>query len=367
MALFVVLSAFGGLKEFGLSLNNFFHSQYTIFPKEGKYLVIDSISLQSIHKSELINALAGEVEEKVYLNKGSKSQVAYLKGVSSNYPDIIPIDTIIPIGVWSVQETNHAVTGYRIATELELDLTGEYSELQVTALSRPSKFGFNPGGFNYRSLQVQGLYHISQELDNRYLITSIETAREILNLREDMYSTIMLSTPQGVSKNSLEKEIENAINTPVQIKTKYEQNPALYRMLNNEHLVIYFIFTLVMIIALFNLVGSLIMMIIDKRPQMKVLNTMGLTKNQIRNIFFSLGIQICLLGVFLGLLLGSILVISQHHWPFLFVPGTLLPYPVQFKLSNVLIVFLTVVVLGIICSWWTTYGVHHRQKEIVLR
>ena len=137
---------------------------------------------------------------------------------------------------------------------------------------------------------------------------------------------------------------------------------ALYRMLNIEHLAIYFIFTLVMIIALFNVVGALIMMILDKKSQLNTLLTFGADPRGIHKIFFSLGLLICGFGGLIGLFLGSILVLIQFYFPFIYVPGTSLAYPVIFDFNNIIIVFGTLMILGSISTAWATRGLSKKIR-----
>ena len=128
-------------------------------------------------------------------------------------------------------------------------------------------------------------------------------------------------------------------------------------MLNTEHLAIYLIFTLVLIIALFNVVGALVMMILDKKPQMKILKAIGITQRQLRQTFFLLGMMIVVFGAGLGLVLSSIVILIQEFSPFINIPGTSLPYPVQWKIINLLLVVGTILLFGSVSSAWASRGV----------
>ncbi|MCY4267754.1 MAG: hypothetical protein OXC67_07705 [Flavobacteriaceae bacterium] len=364
MSLFVVLSAFGGLKEFGLSLNNFFYAPYTIFPKEGKYLTIDSLMLQRINQSEMIQMATPEIQEKVFINRGQKNQVGFIKGIASNYHQINPIDTILLSGQWPIVEAKQVILGYGLASELDMIGVTDVASLQIMVPKKPNRLDFFSRGYTTGQFQVVGFYQVSQELDKRYVFSPIETVQNFLGLNQNQYSSLLFLTNQLYPINELESHLNSFIEDPFEIKTKMEQNASLYQMLNSEHLAIYFIFTLVLVIALFNVVGSLIMMIIVKKPQFKIFLSLGLTLEKIRLIFFYVGVQICFIGGMMGLLLGSIIVLIQSRKPILYVPGTLLPYPVSFEFLNMFIVFVTVITLGVLCSWWTTYGVGKQKKEL---
>lgn len=358
MSLFVVLSAFEGLRDFGLSLNNFFYSQYTIHPEQGKYLRINSPILDEIENSPIIDKLTVEVEEKVFLNYEQKNQVAYMKGTASDYAQVIAVDSIMVLGKWPLQNDDQVILGYNLATSLGTGFNSDNPELRIMVPSIPTKLEFVPRGFMSKLVEVVGLYQISQDLDSRYIITSLPTARSLLGLDSQTYSKVLLKVTPGVSKNQLEIELNGIVNFPFVIKSKSEQNPALYKMLNNENIAIYFIFTLIMIIAIFNVVGSLIMMILDKKEQTRILLVMGVSPLQMRKIYFSLGIMICLTGALIGVFFGVILIMIQYYSPFLTVPGTALYYPVKFTFNNLLTILLIVVLLGTISSYWATLGVN---------
>lgn len=357
MSLFVILSAFEGLRDFGLSLNNFFYSQYTIHPVQGKYLRINSSILDEIENSPFIDKLTVEVEEKVFLNYDQKNQVAYIKGIASDYAQLIAVDSIMVLGKWPLQNDNQVILGYNLATSLGTGFNSDNPELRIMVPSTPTRLEFVPRGFMSKLVEVVGLYQISQDLDSRYIITSLSTARSLLGLDSQTYSKVLLKVSPGTSKNQLEIDLNSIVNFPFVIKSKSEQNPALYKMLNNENIAIYFIFTLIMIIAIFNVVGSLIMMILDKKEQTRILLVMGVSPFQMRKIYFSLGIMICLAGAVIGVFFGVIITLIQYYSPFLTVPGTALYYPVKFTFNNLFTVLLIVLILGTISSYWATLGV----------
>ena len=141
------------------------------------------------------------------------------------------------------------------------------------------------------------------------------------------------------------------------VLNRVQLNKALYKMLNTENVAVYLIFSLIIIIALFNVVGALIMMFLDKKPQLSILFAMGLTPKQIQRVFFYLGGLISWVGGGLGFLVGAVLVVLQQAFPFLYIPGTSLPYPVEFDLQNAGLVIITVFGLGAIASAWATRNI----------
>jgi lipoprotein-releasing system permease protein len=195
---------------------------------------------------------------------------------------------------------------------------------------------------------------VSEELDKKYIFSSIPFALDLFQRKQNTYSSLELKLDQKINRKTLKKNISDLFEIPLKMRSRTELNAALFKMLNTEQMAIYLIFTLVIIIALFNVVGALIMMILEKRPQLKVLYALGVMPKDIRLIFFYLGGMISWFGGGFGVLLGSILVLIQMCFPFLFVPGTNFPYPVRLDFQNIALVVLLLFVLGSIASAWAS-------------
>ena len=182
------------------------------------------------------------------------------------------------------------------------------------------------------------------------MFSELELAVDLFQYCENVYSSIEIKANAKADLKSLKKTIQKIMGDSVEIKDRIQLKTALYKMLNTEHLAIYLIFTLVLIIALFNLVGASVMMILDKRPQMNILKAMGITQQQLRQTFFSLGMLIILFGGGIGLALSSIVILIQQWSPFINVPGTSLPYPVKWELEKLLLVMGTLLFLVSLAS-----------------
>ena len=189
----------------------------------------------------------------------------------------------------------------------------------------------------------------------------MELAQRLFQRKENEYTYIELKTTEDADLIALEKEISTLLQQDIRVLNRVQLNTALYKMLNTENIAVYLIFSLIIIIALFNVVGALIMMFLDKKPQLNILFAMGLTPKKIQQVFFYLGGLISWLGGGLGFLLGAILVAVQQAFPFLYVPGTALPYPVEFDLYNGLLVLVTVFGLGALASAWATRNIDKKM------
>lgn len=360
--LFIVLSAFSGLKDFGLSFSNNFDPDFEILPERDLFFSVSDITLNQIEKLPVIYAVAPLIEKKVFLSFKEKSQVAFLKAVSPKYTQVVPLENLIALGDWLSHKGSDVVVGFGIAGSMGLSVYDYNSYLNVIVPKKNKQTLLDQNPFTSSPAIVSGLYQISEDLDKKYVFSSLSFGQDLLELSSNQYSSIVLKTMPGTQKASFEKSIRSFFKIPIRIISREEQNMALYRMLNIEHLAIYFIFTLVMIIALFNVVGALVMMILDKKSQLNTLLTIGADPRGVHQIFFSLGLLICGFGGVIGLLLGSALVLTQFYFPFIYVPGTSLAYPVLFDFKNILIVLGTLMTLGTISTAWATRGLSEKLR-----
>ena len=356
-SLMIVLSAFSGLKEFGLSFSNAFDPDYKVLPSKGKVILLDSLSIKKLEKISCINALAPVLEEKVFLSFNEKSQVAFLKGINKHYLSVIPADSLVAIGEWLVPESNSVVAGYGIGASMDLGVYDYSNFLNISVPKKSIKGNLNQNPFYSQQAVVVGLYQISQDIDKKYVFSSISFARKLFQYPKDAYSAIEIQIKPNTSHDYLSQELRKILGENFVLKDRVAQNTALYKMLKTENIAVYLIFTLVLIIAMFNLVGALVMMILDKKPDMKILEAMGATTNSLRKVFFILGLLISLIGGAIGIVFASLLIVIQQVRPLLFVPGTSLPYPVNWEFENFILVIMTLTILGMISSGWVSRGI----------
>ena len=361
-ALLIVLSAFTGLKDFGLSFSNVFDPDFRVEAVQGKTLQIDSITLASVKQLDGILAVSGIIEDKVFLNYRDKNHVVYLKGVDSSYQNIIESDRFLSSGSWFSKELDEVVIGGGVAQVLSLGVYDYNDFLVLTVPKRSASATQLKEPFINKTALVSGIYSVSEELDKKYMFSNLSFAQTLFQRKENTYSSLELKLAPDFNRIQLEEQLRALLKTPLRMRSRTELNAALFKMLNTEQMAIYLIFTLVIIIALFNVVGALIMMILDKRPQLNVLYALGVLPKEIRLIFFYLGGMISWVGGGLGVLLGTCLVLLQRYFPFLYVPGTNFPYPVRLEFQNVAMVLLLLLVLGGLASAWATAQVGKKIK-----
>lgn len=353
-SLFIVLSAFSGLKDFGLSFSNSFDPSVRVSASYGKTLLIDSLQLEAINALDEVILASPVLEEKIFLSFNNKNQVAFLKGVEDRYPEVVEIDSLIVSGNWFKNDFDEVIIGGGIANNLSLGVYDYTSFLTLSAPKRKGGIGLGKNPFTKETALVSGIYFANEQIDKKYLFARVELARRLLQRSQGEYTYLEIKTVENPNLDALKASLKKILSQDITVLNRAQLNAALYKMLNTENLAVYLIFSLIIIIALFNVVGSLIMMFLDKKPQLKILFAMGLRPKEIQRVFFYLGGLICWVGGGLGVFVGALLVFIQGYFPLLYVPGTSLPYPVLFELNNFLIVLFTILILGTLTTAWAT-------------
>jgi lipoprotein-releasing system permease protein len=350
MALFVVLSVFSGLKDFSLSFSNDFDPDIKIAPKFGKSFIISEEQKHQLKDVKDISFYSKIVEEKVLFVYKNKEQVALIKGVDNQYNLVNYIREAIYQGQWISPKTPQVVVGNGIMQKLSMGLFDMSNTFEIY-VPKPGKGAINTpeSAFNKSSLIPIGIYAISEELDSKYVFADLDLVQELLEFRKNQITGIEIKLGPNANEKKVMAELNSIFKGNVIVKNRAQLNDSLHKMLNTENTAIYLIFTLVIILTLFTLAGSIIMMILDKKDNLKTLFNIGTPIRDIQNIFLLQGTLLTVLGGFLGLLLGSIIVLIQQYFKVIMITESL-PYPVIFSLQNILIVFATIIILGFIAS-----------------
>ena len=350
MALFVVLSVFSGLKVFSLSFSNNIDPDLKISSTLGKSFLVSPSQESQIHQIDGVVSYSKIVEERVLFTFDGKQEVTYLKGVDENFNKVNTIKKNIFNGDWLKKNTYQVVAGYGIAQKFSMGLLDYNHYLEVLA-PKPGKGNIeNPEeAFNKMTLIPVGIYAISEDLDSKYIFADLGLAQELLEYKTNQVSGIELKIKKDADENTIISKLQTIFNNKITVKNRAQLNESLYKMLNTENLAVYLIFTLVIVIALFNLIGALIMMILDKKGNLKTLLNLGTDIKDLRKIFLLQGTLLSFFGGIIGLTIGIGVVLLQQQYELVMVTPTL-AYPVVFSLENVLIVLATIVTLGFFAS-----------------
>ncbi|PWL39917.1 ABC transporter permease [Flagellimonas aquimarina] len=351
-ALFVVLSAFAGLKTFSLSFTNTFDPDLKALPISGKYFSVSAEEEIALGNIPGLANYSKELEERAYLTFREKSCIAYIKGIDTNYRSVTGVDSTLYFGNWGVTEYN-GVMGIGIYNLLGVPLDN-YRTPMTVLVPKPGKGslsqqGLNTKPYNELPLVVSGVYAVEENLDKKYVFAQLPLVQALLEKDSTQVSGINFKLNGEIPIEDIKAAIKDVLRDDLLVLDRQEQNSTLYRMLNTENLATYLIFTLVLIIALFNVVGAIIMMILDKQQNSKTLFSLGATIKELRTIYFTQGLLVTSLGGLIGVLIGSLLIGSQLAFGWLKITPSL-SYPVEYDLMNVFVVLATIVVLGFISS-----------------
>lgn len=360
MALFVFLSVFSGLKEFSLNFANVSDPDLRVETTLGKTFFVNQKQEELLFKSKYIASYSKIVEERVYLTYDNKELVAYLKGVDNRFNKVTGFNKHLYAGEWFEPNSEKVVPGADISLKLGLGLF-DYNNALEAYVPKPGKGNIEipEEAFNKTLLFPSGIYSINEELDGKYVFCPIELAQNFLGLKNNQITNIEIKLKPNSNETKAREELNSIFGSSIKIKNRTQLNDSLYKMLQSENLFIYLFSTLVVILTLFCLAGAIVMIIIDKRDNLKTLYNIGLTQTAIRSIFFTQGIIITVFGLTIGLSLAIAIILLQQHYSFIMITPTM-PYPVIFEWQNMVIVIMTIIILGIASSWIAS-GTVNRQ------
>lgn len=350
MALFVVLSVFSGLRDFSLSFANDFDPDLKAVAKTGKTILISPEQVKQISQLEGVAHFTKIIEERALFTFNGKDQLANIKGVDTNYISVNQVEKTIFQGQWLEHDTEQVVVGYGISQKLSMGLFDLVNVFE-TFVPKPGKGTIDSpdGAFNRSVLVPVGFYFINEELNQKYVFANLSIVQELLDYQPNQVSGFEIRMQPNAKESIIVNAIQTILKGSVVIKNRAQLNESLYKMLNTENLVLYLIFSLVIAVTLFTLIGALIMIIIEKKSNLKTLFNLGANIIDLRKIFLYQGFLICIIGGFLGLLFGIVLTLLQQKFGFIMINSSM-AYPVKFSFINVLAVIGTITSLGFIAS-----------------
>ncbi len=357
IALIVVLSVFNGFDALVHSLFNSFNPDLKITIQEGKKFSSELSSVQKLKKLPGVLYFTEVVEENALLKYGKKQYIATIKGVSKDFVKMSGIDTMIIDGKFTLRQgkNEYAIVGQGIASKLSIGLNF-VNPIIVYVPKRTGKVSLNPEkAFNRRYIFPSGVFAIQQDFDTKYIIVPIDFARKLLDYTTEV-SSLELKIDPAYDVDDIQKQIKNIMGEDFEVKNRFEQEELLYKIMKTEKWAIFFILTFILIVASFNVIGSLTMLIIEKKKDISILRSMGTEMQQIRKIFLYEGWLISLTGAIAGLILGVFIIWLQQKFGFIKLQGSgsfvIDTYPVKIVPFDFLLVLSTVIGIGYIAAWY---------------
>ena len=350
-AFFVVQSVFSGLHNFGLSYSSSLDPDLKVIAVDSASFVLAESVVAQLEKIEGVGGSAPVFSQEVVLRFEQQNKLVSLLGINDRFDQLFAVSDQIPVGRMVSGSGEEILLGYGTAIELGAGLY-DYDGFVECLLPKQGLINpLDPNPFVSQWATNVGLFQISEEIDYSYAFAPIRFVRNLTNASADAYTEININLVKGGKANDVIKEIKATLGVSFEVIKKEALNPALYRMLQTERIAIYLILSLVLIIALFNVVGAVVMMILDKREQLQTLHGMGSPLHEIRNIFFYQGMLLSGVGGGVGLLIGVGVVVAQFVGEFVLVPGTQLPYPVRFSFENLVALVVIWVGLSVLAAW----------------
>lgn len=368
-ALITILSAFNGLEKLVLEMYSSFSSEIRIEPSQGKSFNSNTPVFQKLKGHPAVAEYQDVLQEKVLLRYGRYQYIGTLKGLDRSGVNQAKMDSLMWDGEFLLQDSqmNYAVLGAAVYANLGISLVNSREEIEVFSPKKGVTNAVNPSDeFTSRIILPSGVLRAQQQFDD-LIIVPISFARDVLSQYEEV-SAVELSLKRDAGKDRFQQQLQDQLGSGYVVKNRVQQNPALYKLLNTEKWGVFFILTFVLVIASFNIVGSLTMLVIDKQRDIAILNSLGADKQLIQRIFFFEGMLISMIGCVVGLVLGFMICIVQIHFGLIKMGAANLVtdvYPVHLAVSDFVLVFFTVLVVSGIASLISArLSVRHNSAQL---
>jgi len=350
-AFFVIQSVFSGLHDFGLSYSSSIDPDLKINSVDSFSFIMADTVIAKLEQVKGVAIAAPIFSQEAVLRFEQQHKLVTLLGVDSRYDQLFGISDRIPVGRMVSDRGEELLLGYGTAIDLGAGLYDYDGFIECLLPKQGAINPLDPNPFVSRWATNVGVFQMSEEVDYNYAFAPLPFVWLLTNAPTNTFTAVDVKLDNNAKKNALIEEIQRIIGSGFEIIEKEALNPALYRMLQTERIAIYLILSLVLTIALFNVVGAIVMMVLDKRNQLQTLLGMGSSVNEIRQIFFYQGLLLSGIGGFYGLVVGIGVVIAQSIGEFILVPGTQLPYPIAFSFENLFTLLLIWGVLSVVAAW----------------
>ena len=351
VALVIVMSVFNGFEDLTKKLYSVFDPDLKVTIAFGKNFTADSVKLKMLQADPDLLAFSQTVEENVLVEYGEQQEIAILKGVDDRYRHVTGIDSMMYEGnfdLW-VHDTPQAVVGLTMAYKLRVGLHF-ITPLRFYAVRNTPTVSLNPErALNQKFIFPSGKFAIDEEIDAQYILVPIEFTRSLFE-NDALTGAIEIKLKPGADEKKVQKRIAAIFGEGFEVKTTYQQKEFTYKVLKSEKFMSFMILTFVLLIASFNVVGSLSMLMIEKKNDMFILQSMGTDRKMLARIFITQGWMIVLAGAFAGLALGALLCWLQIEFGFFKVTdaGTYIidSYPVALRGKDFVMIFMAVVAVS---------------------
>lgn len=356
MALIVVLSVFNGLESLIVKRFNTFDTDLKVTPVTGKTFTPDTVFLAKLAVMPEVELFSETIEENALIRYNDIHHPFVIKGVDNRFRLMTGVDTMVVNGrfLLEYQGLPAAVIGLGVASYLSVSLNFT-APLKIYIPRRNSGYTDDPErAFKLKQIYPVGVYNIDPEID-QYVIVPIDFARNILEL-ENEASTIEIKLKKEADSEKAEAKIQKLFGEKFNVRNRFEQHELIYKIMKSEKIIVFLILTFILLVASFNIIGSLSMLIIEKKDDIRTLNSMGMTFAEIRKMFLLEGWMLSALGAIAGIVLGVILCFLQIEFGLIKMEGSnpdsfiISAYPVEMRLKDFILTLITVLAIGFLAS-----------------
>lgn len=351
-ALILILSVFNGFEGLIAGLLNDFNPDLKVTPIEGKYFEISDDDLATLKSTEGVETISRTLEEIAFFEYKGSQIVGAVKGVDEYFLEVSQIDSAIHFGQYTLKDNgiNYGVVGARLYNQLSINQRDALTPVKIHMPVKKKK-GLIKKDYKTLSIYPSAVFSVQSEKEDQYMITSLAFASKLLDKKNEI-SAIEIKMDGSVVESTVRNDILSLLGKEVEIKNRYEQDEAFLKLMNIEKWISFLITSLTLFIVAFNLVGSLWMIVLDKKKDISILKTLGFNPGDIKRIFINEGLLITGLGIIIGISLAITLYLLQIYFGIVPVPEGFIidAYPIRLKITDFLIVIITVFIIGYLAS-----------------
>lgn len=354
-ALIIVLSVFNGFEDLVKGLYSDFYTDLKIIPAQGKMVRLTEEQIKNIRLNKSIKAVSFSVEEKAVLVNGDFQSIIQLKAVDDNYLKVSNLSKHIVSGKYDIGNVENPllILGAGIENAIGVDVEKNVFPLTIYLPNHSASFS-GIQSLNSYNINPSATFLLQQEFDNKYALTNLAFLKYMLNLKSNEFSSVEIKLNDEARAKNVKVELEKSLGSQYVVQTLYEQNKSLFSIMQMEKWVIFALLTLILLISSFNIIGALTMLVLEKKKDISVLQSMGADKKLIQKIFTLEGVLIVSIGGIMGTILAIAFVVIQLKYKLVKLSGGSFVvdyYPVKILVTDILLVVITIGLIGLLASW----------------
>ena len=368
-ALIIVLSVFNGFEGLVKSLYNSFYPDIKITATTGKTIILNPIQLKEISNTAGIRFITPVIEEKAIFQNYGVQKIVQLKGVTPSYAQVNNISAYInnkqKFDIGTTQEPK-LVVGNTIAEALGISVSKEAEPVTVYIPRKSTDDNTDlMSSISSDNLKASGTFSIQQEFDDKYALTQLAFMKDAMQMGADEYTAVEISVDDSQKVESIKESLFKKLGVNFTIQNRYEQNQNLYAVMNTERWLFFAVLSLILVVAAFNMIGALTMLVVDKQKDIAIFNALGASQGFIKKVYLTAGLLLGFIGTVLGLIISISFVLLQKKDHLISLPqeGFVIDYfPVELRVTDIITVIITVGIISLLASW---FPAHKASKNLI--